>query len=178
MILGNLNEILTCDKLIVATGMTTTPNWPNVQHHDFIGPVFHSRYLGQHYQTLTSSKVNRVTIYGGCKSSIDTINLCISAGKKVDWVVRDTGNGPSMMVEVKMGGVHGGIFLGRWKDAFLPSIFRTEGFSYRFFHSGANSFGTWLCTKLWSIASKGPLSMGPYRPKSNNIQKLIPETRE
>jgi len=165
-------------KLIIATGMTSTPKWPDIPHRDFSGLVLHSRDLGLHYQELTSSKVNRVTVYGGCKSSIDTINLCIQTGKKVDWVIRDTGNGPSMMLEVKMGGVHGALFMGRWKNAFLPSIFNTEGFWYKFLHSGASSFGNWLCTKMWSVASKGPLSMGPYRAKSNNIQKLMPETKE
>lgn len=178
VILEHSGETITCDKLIIATGMTSTPNQPDVPHEDFTGSVLHSRDVGLHYQDLISPKVSQVTVYGGCKSSIDTISLCIRAGKKVDWIIRDTGNGPSMMLEVKMGGVHGARFMGRWKNVFLPSIFKTEGFWYKFLHSGESSFGNWLCTKLWSIASKGPLSMGPYKQKSSNIQKLMPETRE
>lgn len=172
------DEILTCDKLIVATGTTSLPKWPDVPRHDFVGLVMHSKDVGQYYQDLTSSKINRVTVYGGCKSAIDVINLCILGGKNVDWVIRDTGNGPGMMVELKSCGVQGARFLGRWKGAFLPSIFRTDGFRYRFLQSGASSLGTWFCSKMWSLASKAPLAMGPYKTKCENMEKLMPETKE
>ena len=178
VILENTNEILTCDKLIVATGVTSTQNWPNIPYQDFEKPVIHSRDVGIHYQDLISPKVDRVTVYGGCKSSMDTVNLCVKAGKKVDWVIRDNGNGAGMMLEVKMGGIHGAQFMGRWKNALIPSIFNTEGFWYRIFHSGSSTIGNWLCTKLWSIASRAPFSMSPYNKNSENIKKLMPETQE
>jgi hypothetical protein len=57
-----------------------------------------------------------VTVYDGCKSAVDTVNLCILAGNKVDWIIRDTGNGPGMMVQTRKRGVHGTRLMGRWKN--------------------------------------------------------------
>lgn len=171
-------ERIVCDKLILATGLASKPNWPDVPREDFKGLVFHSKDVGIHHKTLTSSKVNRVTVYGGCKSAIDTINLCILAGKKVDWVIRDTGNGPGMMVEARKRGIHGTVFTGRWKNILTPSIFSTNGFWYRFLHSGKSKLGSWICKRVWAKASSTPLTMGPYKTKSANIEKLYPETKE
>ena len=171
-------ESIVCDKLILATGLASKPNWPDVPNEGFKGLVLHSKDVGIHHETLTSPKVGRVTVYGGCKSSIDTINLCILAGKKVDWVIRDTGNGPGMMVEARKRGYHGAIFSGRWKNILTPSIFSINGFWYRFLHSGKSKLGNWLCRRMWAKASSAPLTMEPYKTKSANIEKLYPETRK
>jgi cation diffusion facilitator CzcD-associated flavoprotein CzcO len=171
-------ESLKCDKLILAMGLASKPNWPDVPRGDFRGLVMHSKDVGTHHEALTSAKINRVTVYGGCKSAIDTINLCILAGKKVEWVIRDTGNGPGMMVESRKKGYHGAIFSGRWKNIFTPSIFSTDSFWYRLLHSGKSNLGSWLCRRLWAKFSSSPLTMEPYKTKSANIEKLYPETRE
>jgi dimethylaniline monooxygenase (N-oxide forming) len=171
-------EKIVCEKLILATGLASKPNWPDVPRNDFKGLVLHSKDVGIYHGTLTSSKINRVTVYGGCKSAIDTINLCILSGKKVDWVIRDTGNGPGMMVEARKRGYHGAIFTGRWKNILTPSIFAVNNFWYRFLHSGKSKLGTWLCRRIWAKASSAPLTMEPYKTKSPNIEKLYPETRK
>ncbi len=102
----------------------------------------HSKDIGQRYQELTSEKVNRVTVYGGCESAVDAIILCLDAGKKVDWIIRDTGNGPGMMVQIKsVFGLHGARFAGRFKNILTPSIFATDTFWYRFLHSGKSKLG-------------------------------------
>ena len=77
-------------------------------------------------------------MYGGCKSAVDAITLCIMAGKKVDWVTLKTGNDPGVMGIVRTldGRVHGARFAGRFKDVHTPCIFATDGFWYSFLHCG------------------------------------------
>ncbi|KAE8443031.1 hypothetical protein EG329_002425 [Mollisiaceae sp. DMI_Dod_QoI] len=172
-------EILTFDKVIVAAGLNSKPQWPDLPMEDFGGLIMHSKDIGQRYQELTSEKVNRVTVYGGCKSAVDAIILCLDAGKKVDWIIRDTGNGPGMMVQVKsIFGIHGARFAGRWKNILTPSIFATDTFWYRFLHSGKSRLGNWICRRVWKKASSVPLTMEPYKTKSSNMEKLIPETQD
>jgi dimethylaniline monooxygenase (N-oxide forming) len=176
--IANSGEVFTCDKLIVAAGLTSKPSWPDIATEDFNGPVLHSKDVGINHMNLTSEKINRVTVYGGCKSAIDTIILCITAGKKVDWIIRETGNGPGMMVEVRKRGIHGAALVGRWKNIFTPSIFITSSFCYRFLHSGKSRLGSWICSKVWSKASTVPLTMEPYKTGGENLEKLMPETGE
>jgi cation diffusion facilitator CzcD-associated flavoprotein CzcO len=137
-------EVVTCDKLIIAAGLNSKPNWPDVPRKDYNGMVIHTKDIGLHHQDLTSEKVKRVTVYGGCKSAVDVIIVCLMAGKKVDWVIRAEGNGPGMMGVTRKGGVHLGILAGRWKNILTPSIFATSGFWYRFLHSGNSGLGNWI----------------------------------
>ncbi len=176
--IGDLGEVVTCDKLLIAAGLNSKPNWPDIARDDFAGPVLHSKDIGLQHASLMSEKVNRVIVYGGCKSAVDAIKLCILAGKKVDWIIRENGNGPGMMVEVRKYGVHGARLIGRWKDTLSPSIFKTSGFWYTFLQSGQSKLGSWILRRVWAKASTAPLTMEPYKTKSANIEKLMPETRE
>jgi len=172
------SEILTCDKLILATGLNSKPNWPDISTSEFSGLAIHSKDVGLYYKDLVSPKVSRVTVYGGSKSAIDTVNMCILQGKRVDWIIRETGNGPSMMIETKVLGSHAARLVGRWKNIFTPSIFSTTGFWYRFLHSETSKLGAWICSRIWAKASSAPLSSGPYKVRSPNIEMLMPETKE
>jgi dimethylaniline monooxygenase (N-oxide forming) len=171
-------EVVTCDKLIVASGLNSKPTWPEIESEGFEGIALHSKDIGLHHQELTSEKVNRVTVYGGCKSAVDAITLCIMAGKKVDWVIRETGNGPGVLGQIKTWGVHGGRFAGRYKDILTPSIFSTGSFWYRFLHSGKSRIGNWIFKKVWQKASSVPFTLEPYKTKSPNMDKLRPETKK
>ena len=88
--IADSEEIVTCDKLIIATGLYSKPYCPDVPRGELDSFVMHSKDMGIHHQELTSEKVNRITVYGGCKSSVDAIIFCLQAGKKVDWVIRET----------------------------------------------------------------------------------------
>lgn len=171
-------EVVICDKLMIAVGLNSKPNWPQVPREHFNGIAIHSQDIGLRHADLTSEKVHRVTVYGGCKSAIDAIILCIEAGKKVDWVIRETGNGPGMFVVPRKGGVHLQRFAGRYKNVLTPSIFSLDTCWYRFLHSGKSRIGNWIFKKVWAKASSAPLTMGPYKTKtkSSNMEKLMPET--
>lgn len=171
-------EVLTFEKVIVAAGLCSKPNWPDLPTEDFDGLLLHSKSIGLRHQELVSEKVQSVTVYGGCKSAVDTIILCLDAGKKVNWVIRDTGNGPGMMVQIKsLFGINGARFAGRWKNILTPSIFATDSFWYRFLHSGKSRLGNFICRRIWAKANTVPLTMEPYKTKSSNMEKLIPETK-
>ncbi len=123
----NSDEVLTCDRLVVASGLNSRPKWPDLQTKDFSGLVIHSKEVGYEHQNLISEKVNRVTVYGGCKSGEDTIALCVNAGKTVDWVIRDTGNGPGTMLNIKqIGDFNPARLAGRWKSIISPTIYCTS----------------------------------------------------
>jgi dimethylaniline monooxygenase (N-oxide forming) len=80
-----ISESFTCDKLIVATGLYSNPKCPDLATSELKGPVMHTKDIGEQYNALLNTNVESVAIYGGGKSAIDALNLCIEAGKKVHW---------------------------------------------------------------------------------------------
>lgn len=172
---------MSCDKLLIATGLASIPNWPDIPRKDFRGVVMHSKSIGKRHQELIAESVQHVTVYGGCKSAVDAVILCIQAGKHVDWVIREpgNGNGPGMMVEVRLKtGWHGGIFSGRWKSFINLSLFSMTRFAYNFLHSGKSKVGSWIRKKIWNRLGTAPFIMGPYKIWSDNIEKLMPEVHQ
>lgn len=173
---NNESELLRCDKLVLAGGMCSKPHLPNVPARDFAGPIMHTKDIGVRYSALMSPSVQRVAVYGGGKSAVDAVNLCIEVGKHVDWIIRTEGGGPGLMAEIRLKyGLHVGQFVGRWKDIFSPSIFSVGTFWNRFFYSGKNRWGTWLIRKFWNKASQKQLTLGPYKLMTeDNRRKLLP----
>ncbi|KAL6822398.1 hypothetical protein V8C40DRAFT_275764 [Trichoderma camerunense] len=172
------SQTFDCDKLIVATGNFSNPKFPDVAMAEFKGLAIHTKNIGQQYEALLGADVDSVAIYGGGKSAIDAVNLCIEAGKKVHWIISDKGSGPNMMFSTRLKwGYHVGQFVGRWKDVFSVSIFSIDTFFGRFFYSGTNKLGTWLIGKFWSFATKKTKTGGLYADMTDeNRQKLLPES--
>ncbi|PTB52524.1 hypothetical protein M431DRAFT_496852 [Trichoderma harzianum CBS 226.95] len=173
-----ISQTFDCDKLIVATGNFSNPKFPDVAMAEFKGLAIHTKNIGQQYEALLGADVESVAVYGGGKSAIDAVNLCIEAGKKVHWIISDKGNGPNMMFSTRLKwGYHVGQFVGRWKDVFSVSIFSIDTFFGRFFYSGKNKLGTWLIGKFWSFATKKTKTGGLYADMTDeNRQKLLPES--
>ncbi|QYT05906.1 Flavin-containing monooxygenase [Trichoderma simmonsii] len=172
------SQTFDCDKLIVATGNFSNPKLPDVAMAEFKGLAIHTKNIGQQYEALLGADIETVAIYGGGKSAIDAVNLCIEAGKKVHWIISDKGNGPNMMFSTRLKwGYHVGQFVGRWKDVFSVSIFSIDTLFGRFFYSGKNKLGTWLIGKFWSFATKKTKTGGLYADMTDeNRQKLLPES--
>ncbi|KAL6852030.1 hypothetical protein J3F83DRAFT_771831 [Trichoderma novae-zelandiae] len=170
-------ETLDCDKLIVATGNFNNPKYPEAKGSEFNGLVIHTKDIGQQYEALLGKDVEAVAIYGGGKSAIDAVNLCIEAGKKVHWIISDKGNGPNMLFNTRLNwGLHVGQLVGRWKDVFSVSIFSIDTFFGRFFYSGKSRLGTWLIGKFWSFAAKKTRTGALYAGMTDeNREKLLPE---
>ena len=87
------NQIFT-SKLIVATGMTSEPSLPKIDGaSSFEAPLFHSKHFRQHAATLDTA--DRVCVFGGTKSAWDAVYEYAIKGTPVDWVIRESGHGPT-----------------------------------------------------------------------------------
>ena len=85
-------------KVIVATGLTSTPNMPELPGKDhFEAPVIHQESYGQS-SILSSSNLQKVTVIGGGKSAADMVYASVKAEKSVSWIIRASGTGPAFFV--------------------------------------------------------------------------------
>ncbi|CZT51968.1 uncharacterized protein RSE6_13197 [Rhynchosporium secalis] len=92
----NVEEV-TCNKLIVATGITSKPKPIPYDLSKFDSPSFHAVEIGQRQHELLAKEVKHVTIIGGHKSALEAVGACAQAGKKVEWLIRTEGSGPTWM---------------------------------------------------------------------------------
>ncbi|PVF97884.1 FAD/NAD(P)-binding domain-containing protein [Serendipita vermifera] len=169
-------EMAICDKLIVATGLTSQPNLPEISSENFTPLHFHSRYLGQNYPALRSPGVNTVCVYGGGKSAYDSVAAAINNGKRVHWIIRDRDGGG-------MPAIYKPDLFGRptvdkpftpVNNLLLPDITATGHWSHRFFHSGKNWLGSWFSWWYWGLLSRTLLSVWKY-DENENMKKLKPD---
>jgi thioredoxin reductase len=176
-IASGAREALRCEKLIVATGTSSTPNFPRgVDWESFRGPVMHSKEVGMKHQLLTAEHIKRVTIVGGNKSAVDVVNLCALAGKEVDWVIRKEGYGPGVLFEARTLGFHlGAVQAVRASAIPLPNIMAISGFWYSFLHSGKSWLGSLLLKLLLSKLNDSAMSM---YARNENTMKIAPDVKK
>jgi dimethylaniline monooxygenase (N-oxide forming) len=172
-------ETLECDKLIVATGLYSKPSTPSIPGIDsFAGFSIHSKQLGRQHHQLSDPSIKNVVVIGGCKSAVETINLCLHLPNKpqIDWIVRGGEHGVPIIMNDPSAPVST-LALGftRLFSAFSPSIFDTESWMYRFFHSGRSWLGTWLCACFWRLMSWVLLRDAGY-DKSKQGRMIKPKT--
>ena len=177
-VMTQTGDRLYCDKLIVSTGLSSEPKKPNILNIDggFTGPVIHTCLLGTKHHLLTDEKVNEVVVIGGSKSAIETVCLCIDAGKFVHWIIRPDGGGASMMIVTNKDNPRViALNATRIFNIFSPSIFAANGFWYRFLHSGNSVLGRKVEAAYWKTASK-VVTSGPKYEKSTNGEMVRPIT--
>jgi dimethylaniline monooxygenase (N-oxide forming) len=170
-------EVLLCDKLILATGTSSTPSFPRgIDWRSFEGPVMHSKEVGTKHQLLTADNVKRVTVVGGNKSAVDVVNLCALAGKEVDWVIRTEGYGPGFLFEARSHGIHAGAIKAIRASAIpSPNVLAMSGFWYRFFHSGKSWLGKRVLEFLLSKLDESAMSM---YTRNENTMKIAPDLKK
>ncbi len=140
-----------CNKLIWAVGPGSSAVMPNWDRHNFTSPIIHSSETGRSLKQI--DQVNRATVVGAAKSSLDTVYLLLKAGKKVDWIIRETGAGPIAMGPPTLFGIWNTVdgLSTRAMASFSPSIMNTSGFVYTVIHK------TWpgrlLAKGFWRIAN-------------------------
>ncbi|KAN0099861.1 FAD/NAD(P)-binding domain containing protein [Hyaloscypha variabilis] len=93
----NLDTSFNCEKLIIATGLTSTPNLPSFPKDDFSPPVIHTRSLAANIPLLNSPSINDVVVIGGSKSAFDAVQILHSLNKTVKWIIRTSGQGPAFL---------------------------------------------------------------------------------
>ncbi|KFY24197.1 hypothetical protein V491_02247, partial [Pseudogymnoascus sp. VKM F-3775] len=85
---------LVSKKMVLATGTTSVPTMPHIKgSEEFGGSVFHFKDLPQRGKELSEAK--NIVVLGGSKSAADAVYYNATRGKRVDWVIRESGRGPA-----------------------------------------------------------------------------------
>ena len=111
----------------MATDVTSKPRLPNLDTSAFLGKIFHSKDLGRWHQFLTSPAVKKVVVVGGNKSAVETVTLCVMAGKTVTWLMTKEGKEPGILLTTRRNGKHRAADrASRWSSIFMPGIYATR----------------------------------------------------
>ncbi|KAM4056691.1 pyridine nucleotide-disulfide oxidoreductase [Hirsutella rhossiliensis] len=150
-------QVLACEKLIVATGLTSEPFVPDIPNNGFGGEVMHSKEMGKVETTkkIRNDNIQTVAVYGGSKSAFDAVNMLLQAGKSVEWI-------PSFRLNNS-----------RFLAMFSPNLFSKDTVA-RWLHSTGPAWLTQPLVKgFWRVISF--LLMGEARyDKSENTKALKP----
>ena len=93
--------VFRASKAIVASGVTSTPNMPQLPGKEkFEALVIHQENFGQS-SVLSSTQFKNVTVVGGGKSAADMVYASAKAGKTVSWIIRTSGAGPGFLLSPK-----------------------------------------------------------------------------
>ncbi|KAG9657815.1 putative dimethylaniline monooxygenase, partial [Aureobasidium melanogenum] len=89
----NGQKVVETSKLILATGLTSTPNMPvYVGAEQFDKPFFHAKDFCTMAPKLKD--VKDAVVVGGAKSAFDVAYAMVESGAKVDLIIRPNGHGP------------------------------------------------------------------------------------
>lgn len=92
-------RVITCNKLIVATGLTNSPAPLELMgSKDFQKPIIQFADLAlREKELLGDPSIQHATVFGSGKSAFDCVYLLASSGRRVTWVMRASGHGPIYM---------------------------------------------------------------------------------
>jgi len=171
------SSVLVFDKVILATGLSSTPQVPDLDSSSFGAPVIHSKDIGSNMALFESASVESVTVYGGGKSAFDAVALALKTHKKrVNWVIRASGAGPAAFIPpVILGQTANDGISTRMASKLYPSIYtaRIREWWWRFLHSGESTFGSWLLWTWHGLGSKYILGWARY-DENENMAKMKP----
>ncbi|KAI0971731.1 FAD/NAD(P)-binding domain-containing protein [Xylaria arbuscula] len=143
---------LTCDKLVIATGLTSEARMPTFPGSpDFRGPLFHAKDLHRRSEDLIGCQ--DVVVIGGNKSAWDVCYFVASTGARAHMVIRRSGGGPSRVWRpIYLFGIK--LTLARLSSTrlfswFDPSPFGSSFSSVRRFLHGT-TLGAWLTYAFWA----------------------------
>ncbi|KAI4267812.1 MAG: hypothetical protein L6R38_008080 [Xanthoria sp. 2 TBL-2021] len=165
---GN-STVFHANKVVVACGVTSTPNIPKfIGEKKFGAPLIHHYEFGQS-AVLSSAEIRNVTVVGGSKSAADMVLAAVKAGKNVSWIIRRSGAGPGWFVSHKGKGPYRNVVeIGstRFFSTFSPSILNPENWLTRFLHG--TKWGATLVDAIWGGATHQALEAADYdgRPRA------------
>lgn len=164
-----------CDKLIVATGLTSTPSMPNVPTSDICAiSQYHVRSLAQ-IKLRSSDK--HVIVAGGAKSAYDAAYTMVKQGAEcVTLVIKDTNPGPAWLLpeHILFNINTDKLFATRLAAALTPNIWFSHTWSHYLLHQ--TTIGQWLVKTIWQIAEK----MIKYRigyEENDQLKTLLPDQK-
>ncbi|KAF2757416.1 putative dimethylaniline monooxygenase [Pseudovirgaria hyperparasitica] len=169
-------ETIQTKKIILATGLTSTPNFPTYPGVEALNvPIFHAKDFCINGDTTKTAK--HAVVIGGAKSAYDVAYAYVDAGATVDLVIRPSGNGP---VWISHPWVMGGkkrlekLLHIRWMSWFSPCPWEGEdGFSWprRFLHG--TRVGRFIVDKFWAALAADVVELNGYN-SHEETKKLLP----
>ena len=167
-------DSMTCEKLIVATGIVSIPSIPELDLSNFNGISFHAKEIGQRHPELLADTTKHITVIGGHKSALEAVGTCSQAGKNVEWLIRKDGGGPTWMFPARdpKGNPNAKMKALRVMSILGPSAYNTDRWLNRFIHGGTSWLGTWLLKKCFRAMSD--MMLADRYTKSENGKKLKP----
>ncbi|BAE63904.1 unnamed protein product [Aspergillus oryzae RIB40] len=173
--------VYTCDKIIVCSGLASTPNPVNIRGIDeFERPVLnHSQLREEGARIAHDPNVETVTVVGASKTGYDVVHMMASNHKRVDWVIRESGGGGVWMSSpwAKFAGAKTKLELlatMRFFTWFSPCIFGDfDGFSWirKVLHQ--TRLGRYFVHKFWEGIRMDIIDQNGYR-KEECLQHLEP----
>jgi len=173
--LPDSKEQITTTRVILATGLTSTPNFPQFPGVEkFKGPYFHAKDFYRNGETVKTAE--NVVVIGGAKSAYDVAYAYADAGAKVDLVVRPDGQGP---VWISHPYVDFGLRLEkllhvRFLTCFSPCPWGdTAGYGGIRNWLHGTRIGRWLVDKFWATLGGGVVAANGYESHPE-LKKLQP----
>ncbi|PWY88762.1 dimethylaniline monooxygenase [Aspergillus sclerotioniger CBS 115572] len=174
--------LYTCNKLIMCTGLSSTPNSISIPgQKDFGKPILNHTRLGIEGASLACDPaVKSVTVIGASKYGYDAVYMMASHGKRVEWINRKSGGGAVLMALPW-------VWFGRWRVKlegltttrfvtwFSPCIWGScDGFGWlrRLLHGTA--LGRWLVRSFWDKMTADVAEVNGYR-KVDALKHLEPD---
>ncbi|KAG9666988.1 putative dimethylaniline monooxygenase, partial [Aureobasidium melanogenum] len=172
----NGQKVVETSKLILATGLTSTPNMPvyaGAEHFD--KPLFHAKDFCTMAPKLKD--VKHAVVVGGAKSAFDVAYAMVESGATVDLVIRPNGHGPVWIAPRYVTPLKkriDTILNVRFMTWFSPCPWGGEdGYSgpRRFLHS--TILGRFLVKAFWKVLGSDVLTANQYESHPE-LMKLQP----
>ena len=173
---------ITSPKLIIATGITSSPRPINIRgQENFNAPVINfARFRREAAKFLKDSSIEHVAVYGGSKSAFDTVYMLASHGKRVTWVIRASGHGPTYMFPalVDLGPFRfrlEKVSRARLLSLFSPCVWgQFDGFGYLRSLLHDTKIGRKIVDIFWHKLTAGAISMTGLK-EDDALKNLIPD---
>lgn len=151
-------RVITCDKLMVATGLTNSPAPIDLMgSKNFQKPlVGYGDWAQREKELLGDESIQHATVLGGGKAAYDCVYLLASSGRRVTWVVRGSGHGPTYMAPAH---IYVGPFYCRLELLTSLRLFTwlspcvwgdADGFGYLRSLLHGTKAGRWFIDKFWN----------------------------
>ncbi|KAG5656768.1 hypothetical protein KAF25_010321 [Fusarium avenaceum] len=169
------SRLITTQRLVLATGLTSTPNMPSYKNAEAFGaPLFHAKDFCKRAPDLN---VKKAIVVGGAKSAFDVAYALVHDGAEVDLIVRPTGNGPVWIAPPFVTPLKkrlDQLLNIRWMTWFSPCPWgEADGYPgvRNFLHGTA--VGRFIVSNFWKALSGDVISANGY-DSHPELQKLKP----
>lgn len=170
------NRVIETTKLILATGLTSSPNMPTYQGAEsFDAPLFHAKDFCKQAPYL--EEVKNAVVIGGAKSALDVAYAMVDQGATVDLVIRPDGKGPVWIPPAFVTPFKkrlDTLLNVRFMTWFTPCPWGAEGgySAIRNFLHGT-SVGRWIVDGFWSVLGGDVIALNGY-DSHEELKKLKP----